>query len=249
MPVMRSDEWRVHVLRTTVFSPGPPSEYKFRDWAETIGSPPETTNTNPRVGTKEEVGTYNDGLLVYQEQLDRVNWRYVSSMEVRDGEMQLGPGAIAFREVAAWFVPMMKEWIASAPAISRVAFGAELMLPVGSHQEGYQVLDTFLHQVDVDPESRDFEYRINRRRDSTTLDASVEINRLSQWKCKKYGLQIQHDGSTNVINMPEVYMVLVDLDVNSIPEIKEIPTGDPAGDLLQELVHLAEEIAHEGDIK
>lgn len=136
-------------------------------------------------------------------------------------------------------------WSGSAETVaSRLAIGAVLLQPVESRRQGYERLAAFLPSVEVDPESSDFFYRINRRRRSVVAD--TELNRLSEWSVAQLTQLAQQDQVLRALDAR--FFCRVGLDINTVPEFDGQLTPGIQGELLKELTSLAIEIASIGDV-
>jgi hypothetical protein len=139
--------------------------------------------------------------------------------------------------------------------MKRLAFAGNLLQFVGSRTEAYNRLNRYLHgvQVDVDGDTTDFVYRVNRRRDSRTGIAGLRINRLCTWLATKlsFGMDAVSQGTGETQNVPirlEQDACVLDVDINTVPDF---PAPElPHGSLLQiytELVDIGLEAAELGD--
>ena len=79
----------------------------------------------------------------------------------------------------------------------------------------------------VGHEAADFRYRINRRRDSATLQDSY-INRLSTWKVNMYMMTVISPNQLEPVPTPTTYALALELDINT--------PGDRNGQLPQDLI-------------
>ena len=94
--------------------------------------------------------------------------------------MLLGP----FEAALAAFRETVREWLDSTdcPALTRIAYGAVLLLEVDDLESGNRLLGELL-SLRADG-ALDLEYKINRRRDSA-IEPGVAINRLCAWSTIK----------------------------------------------------------------
>jgi hypothetical protein len=74
----------------------------------------------------------------------------------------------------------MDQWLQHCPPINRLAFTGSLLQPVDNHPAGYEILNRYMRWVEIDPQSSEFLYRINRRANSTAVQG-LDLNRLSTW--------------------------------------------------------------------
>jgi hypothetical protein len=125
---------------------------------------------------------------------------------------------------------------------------------VDSHTAGYQLVAKYLPSVDVDPETSDFLFQLNRPRKSTTL-SGLKINRLAKWSVAKIqGVHLQMQGASaesgNLITgvkTSELFACRLELDINTDAGWKDTLPAESATSILGELVGLAIEIASKGD--
>lgn len=117
--------------------------------------------------------------------------------------------------------------------------------------EGYRLLDGCLPDVNVDSErSSDFSYQINRPRQSALGIPDLRINRLSRWSVvKRQGFAI-HGGVQPAVTIHQEggLAAKLDLDINTAPDYPSDLQHDRLGDIFQECVGAAVEIAGSGDI-
>jgi len=135
-----------------------------------------------------EEGPWADARLQVEGQPGRVDWRIFSGTPVPDGPMVIGKRA----EAEGPFLDLMSHWLdTSCPPVNRIAFGANLTLPEASLETISGQLDSMLPSVTVDPDgARDFVYRTNRRRQSTSA-ANLQVHRLATWSTMgSIGLEI-----------------------------------------------------------
>jgi hypothetical protein len=149
------------------------------------------------------------------------------------------------------FIGPMRQWLeATCPETKRLAFGALLNLDVGSREEGYRRLSDYL-DFDVNPESFDFLYRINRKRRSEVVPGLV-INRLTTWSVgfrQRETLTIPlAGGAVESEGGHAAYHCRLELDINSAPEFGGPLPHNRLADLLDEMQRWSLEIVRDGDI-
>ena len=149
------------------------------------------------------------------------------------------------------FVPLMRNWLNSCLPVVRVAFGAILLQPVKTQQEGYQLIAEYLPSVKLSPgESSDFSYQINRPRDSKTGIPNLRINRLTKWSVAQYFERRvpMAPGAIRHFDSEVRLDCRLELDINTAPDFQEdLPSGELSR-IFEELVALGEEIATKGDL-
>ena len=243
--------WEAQTLRVTAFLVDREVPPSTPWWDDFIGEPPESEKSRPREGIYRQTGTFENGILNLNRAPGRIDWFYSNKPSEDEGDIAtLGSLTSAQSE----FCTLINQWIPVCPPISRLAFGAVLILPVANRKEGYQTLQELLPAVKLDIEnSADFFYQINRPRKSTTSSSDLEINRLSKWFVQQHmiiGIEIgSRSASVTQHKIPENQTTVckLELDVNTSPEFARDldPKERPA--LFQELVDLSSEIAREGD--
>ena len=153
------------------------------------------------------------------------------------------------------FAELMRAWIRGpCPPIKRFAFTGLMIQEAGSHNDAYCLLQQYLPKVQIDPESTDFNYRINRRVRSATAAFDLPINRLATWSAAKFSVSARAflpGGETEGVPVqvsPTQYAAIVQFDVNTDAErLEELPHDDLER-LLNELIEFATAIASRGDV-
>lgn len=242
--------WNTDYLRLTAFLVDA-QEAPEEVWSSVVGGEPEAESTQRSGGAKAYVAenAHGDGYLTMYVQSKKVDWVYATRPALH------APIATQFMcsldESLRTFGPIIDQVLGSSPPeATRLAFGAVLMYPVDSREEGYSFVDSMLPHVTLDPAgSSDFVYRINRRRPSKVV-TGLPINRLSEWIVARIPV-----GDTAVPlpgdeSSPGTmgYAGRLSLDINTAPEWSEPFDADTQTRLLPELRDLAIEIAQSGDI-
>ena len=118
----------------------------------------------------------------------------------------------------------------------------------------YEVLGQLLPAVQLDPNNtRDFVYRINKRRLSSCGISRLEINRLSTWSAVTVStLNVEIFTSAQqpprIIPSVDNCVCRLELDINSAQEHHLTINASIATELFSELVTLGNEIATKGEI-
>ncbi len=250
--------WQAEAFRLTAFLSEPPPEDN-NWWAELVGQPPQSEERLRREGELRVAGplsqpNLSNAKLLLQVRQDRIDWQMRVGVEVEEGvpaigESHLGP----FTDVIPVFVEMMQTWLGLAQvATTRLALGAKLRLPVQSREEGYSVLSRYL-PFNLDPESSDFSYRINRPRPSASLSDNTLINRLTMWQVLQAETLVislsPGEARTERVSREggPFFACRLELDINSAADRPGTLPQERVGDLLEEFATMAVEIAREGD--
>ena len=242
-------EWMVETLRLTAF-PVTPAEVNLRSWwNDVFGEPPHSIAEEPRIGRSRISGPFRTGTALLQAQVPaRIDWLLTMGGTGEEEVPSLGsyiPNRDAFREVITrWF------HLPDCPVLNRFAFGAILTYPVADVETGYAQLQDYLPNVRLDPaHSEDFQYRINRPRDSAEM-VGLRINRLSTWSVMYFqpvSMQIGPEGISQLTGTRS-FACRLELDINTAPDENITVPPDALPSVFQELVTLANEIIREGDI-
>jgi hypothetical protein len=242
--------WTAESLRLTAFSTTPVTE-RVNWWHDLFGDAPETSTVSKKSGIAEvqEAGPLKPGRLALRIQINRIDWVWSPSEEQAP---DFWPSLGTFTEVVEGFVPLMQKWLAIAPPLNRLAFGAVLMMPVDSREHGYRLLgERYLPALKIDPVgSSDLNYQINRPRPSRTLP-NLAINRLSKWSVlfvRRHLLGVQGDTMRTDKGEEPRHFCRLELDLNTAPIFDRDLAGSSLGPAFDELRALALEIAERGDI-
>jgi len=247
-------QWHTQVLRLTAF-PGPDfAAGETSWWADLVGQRPERQVSQPREAHFLTEGPFQGGKLSLSVEFNRVDWLLAAAEEPAsntEGFPTIGP----FPDTLEGFLHLMLRWLGSedCPELARVAFGSVLLQPVGSRDESYRRLGSYLPSLQLDAQgSSDFLYRINRPRASTAGLAGLRINRLSTWsavvlRSAKFAIGTG-PGPTVWSSAREEHACRLELDVNTMSDFKGLLPRQHVVGVFQELVNLGKEIAERGDI-
>lgn len=245
-------QWQVAALRLTTFL-GPETELdtSVSWWEKVTNKSPELQNNNIKLHQKSEKGIFNDITLSFDLTLGRVDWQ-VTGLPIDQPTIN---SASDFQPISN-LLPILSEvasrWLTVAPPVMRLAFGAQLGIPVADRTSGYQLLSKYLSTVAIDPEgSSDFSFQINRPRRSL-ITPDLKINRLSKWSVLIFtttSLLLQNDNPVSSQRSSSFNSCFLDMDINtSATNTKEF-SQDQSKAYFIELRDLGLEIAKSGDIK
>jgi hypothetical protein len=247
------EAWRAQNLRLIAFPRDPQFAVQQDWWRGLTGVDPENDLVKRQRQEKEASGPFQGTTLTLNIDLLRVQWAAsprldAESIDLGDQPPILGP----FLERKDWFRALMEQWLPRCPSIHRLAFTASLLQPVENHQAGYAMLDRYLRWVDIDPQSSEILYRINRRRDSGTGIPGLTLNRLSTWVVAKFAVLIrviEGGHPEQQIQPTENFSCAVELDINTAPDFRgPLPHADLPR-IFAELVEAGLEIAARGDAR
>jgi hypothetical protein len=243
--------WQAQYLRLIAFPIQPAFERSREWWRELTGNDPQTSTEKRQRLEREDSGSSNGINLSLAVDLVRVQW--TASVAVDPENLPEGIPAIGnFLERRDWFRDLMEQWLAGmGQPVKRLSFAASIVLPTESRQDAYGLLDRYLRCVDVDPNSTDFLYRVNRALPFSTVVDGLVINRLVAWAA----LLVMHYRQImtgHALQAPErvrqgLHGVLLELDVNTAAERHDAIPQDRLAPLFAELTDLARDLARDGD--
>jgi hypothetical protein len=244
--------WNFSLLRMTAF-PVPTHNYEAKVdewWKEIIGEYPDTISQNPKVGLSHAKGTVKYGVLIIENQPLRID--VVMRQKDPDLSPTNVPDLISSIDALEYFQSIAQKWLnlTGGPVLSRLAFGAKLIHPVGGKEDGYKLLQKYLHHIKIDPfNSSDLLYRINRPRPSKTT-SNIIINRLSTWTVERNVVVLIPIVGDQIVNQQQVSTnCSLELDINNKPEFPLNSTNATSVGTFEELIALGKEIAVAGDVE
>ena len=246
------NNWYVDLLRFTGFTT---PDFQIQDpswWQYIVGEPSETRVFHPRKGQFQDKGIFGEGELILKIEPYRIDWIYrAMPIEIDQNRSSLG----LLSEASESFNELIQKWfvVDNFPTLQRVAFGALVIQPVEDRKTGYERISKYLiNSVKLDPESSsDFLYQINRPRDSKLNFPELKINRLTKWSVQTYkhiGVAVGEESKT-VYESEESFACRLELDINTMVNIKNRFNSNDSKNLFNELANLGLEIAEKGDIK
>jgi hypothetical protein len=223
-------------------------------WESLVGAPPELRSAQPRQNVVQESGPYLSGTLTLNVSPLRIDWILTPTVD-QELPPETLPSVGEFPKLIDAYGNALSKWLASAPRMKRIAFGAVILQEVNSHEEGYLLIDRYLPSVELDPKTSDFLYQINRPRISSAAP-EVIVNRLSKWSVAKIqGIQLQFQGgkeATNVVSGVATTKALfgcrLELDLSTDATRTEAFDQNVPPAILGELIGMGLEIASMGDV-
>ncbi len=247
------DAWLPTQLQFVAFPMTPPVAITRDWWREATGEDPAESVKRPH--EKTETGRFDGVALSVTADLIKISWTMAPRIEPGNPPLTI-PTLDSFIGSRDRFVELMRGWISKQYLpIKRLGFGTVLIQNADSHADAYRLLGLYLPAVDVDPESFDFLYRVNRKRTSKSGIPNLQINRVSVWSAAKFSAMIQTMNMESPMQQTSTpfsevqYKVVLNLDVNSDTEREiELPPEN-RDQLFEELVDQATEMATLGDTK
>ncbi len=246
--------WLVESFRLTVFvTPDYKAANQPNWWQDLVASQPDSRVFQPKIGSLREEGQYDNKRLILSIDPTRIDWLLAPLADQVQAQNFFGSiGAV--NDNVEKFSQLMIKWLKleTAPHIQRLAFGMVLLQPVPDRKVGYQTLSRYLPAVELDQDSTDFSYQINRMRDSTIIP-HLKLNRLSKWAVMTFvGASISIVGvvpTEFVLSAPPQFACRLELDVNTAQDYGGKFDQSNSPTVFQELITLAQEIVREGDVK
>ncbi len=244
-------DWQAESLRVTAFLPPIPQREGQNWWEELFEQLPENRSQKPRERAQIDKGSFGAGKLVLDDQVNRVDWRYLVDKENSEpGEI---PKLDSFTASVDPFIDLILRWLqcASCPSINRLAFGAVLLLPVSDLHEGYRQLSSYLPFKIPTKNSSDFIYQINRSRNSVSGVADLRINRLSRWSMAAFywvrnQLFVGQDSVMQRFPGIQELACHLTLDINTVPDPEMVLPQEKLANIFRELSSMANEIIEKG---
>lgn len=229
----------VNSLRfSAFFSMSVPIENKW--WEDVTEYSPDSTTTHLKAGVQITEGQLKDeeieGKLILMVHPTRIDWQLFPLNGLAIGTME---------DLLNSFSALIERWIKISPSVQRIAFGALLNTPLKSKKEVCEWVTFYLPKIDLDEESSEFAFQINRPRVSAKVP-NLYINRLSKWSIDT-SFVVDLNKSTQ---FPEPQLsAKLELDISTAPSTSLKFSSEECSILFEELIELGKEIAIKGDIK
>jgi len=240
--------------RVTAFPVEPVNTATLSWWSDLVGHPPESVTSRPKTGQRQEMGELGGHELTLNVEPERIDWVLAPATTAEEGTVDALPVAGPFPDVSRLFLELIVQWMPRCPKITRLAFGALLLLPVEDRRAGYVEIANYLPGLvaALDPErSSDFFFQINRPRASTTGVTGLTINRLTKWSVtlrKRFTVSLSKSQVTTAGYTDERSACRLEFDINTAPNYPDPLPHDTLPVILKELFGLGEEIAANGDV-
>lgn len=249
-----ANAWQAQYLRCISFPVAPQNAVNQNWWRELTGADRETRVEKRR--EVEEEGTVDGIALNLSIDLLRIQWSAaprLSADSLPEGFPTLGP----FLQWRGWFRDLMHRWFPLSPEIRRLAFAGVLLQPVRTRDEGYELLNSYLRWLDLDPQATDFLYRINRKVPSNSGVEGLEINRLMTWSVGRFAILVRSqligelaEGAGAQTDREERLACVLELDINTVPEPRDrVLPRHALPQIFDELLDRGLEIAARGDYR
>ncbi len=245
--------WEVQQLRLTIFPQFGSELDPDKLWMSVIGEEPELVQAHPKQGVLLMQNPYHLGMLKFNLLPDRIHWVYEVPKNSDDLDSSLGSIDATLSKFAEIANKLFS--IGSKPSAIRIAIGLILDSPVQSKEEGYQALSELLSYVEIDRNSSDFLYQINRPRKMRLGETEIEINRLSKWSV---AVQVQSQfvfqlgstkqGSVKSLSGNKMVSCHLELDISTDEDNQRAFDHGEQKSIFDRLIEQAKEIYEKGDI-
>lgn len=255
MTASSSPPWLAEALRLSAFLSGPLTDQPDTIWQALVGRPPDEIRRYPADGRATAAGRHLNALLRLDLRPSRIDWRL--SFDPRRQSTPI-PSIGPYVPLANQFQELMARWLAARGPLRRLAYASVLLLPTPDLASAHAQLVEFLPAVNLDQENtRDFQYRINRRRHlPSTFEATsvrgLPINRLATWSAVELTQTIVDisggDASHSIVENPaSLTFCRLELDINTVPEHTRTLAASDLPPLFSFLVDAAADLSEHGD--
>lgn len=244
-------DWAVQQLRLSLFASEAISLTE-KDW-KTITGQDEAENRTAIPGGKQYSGKFMGGTFAMGFAANRSDLILTYDDSTPDLTQEVFLPAIGkWAELSKSFATAVSPFLADvALPITRIAFGAILLLPSRTHEESYAKLDGLLPSVKVDPKGKELSYRINWPTPSKVIKG-VELNRITAWASVNFTRMIMQVTGVNMTSAPvsnEHQFVRLDIDHNTPAGRTEPFEKAQRVPIFEELLALAQQNAEVGECK
>jgi len=244
-------EWYAESLRMTAFL-SPSAKVSAQNWWEDIvGELPQNEISQPKTGVKRYDGLFKDdsteGALLLTIQPARIDWQILPLESGIPGFPRIG----LFTNSSMSFQDLMLRWLENSPSLQRLAFGANLWHLAEDYNQLCKRISHYL-SFDLDSNSSDFSYQINRPRESNSIkESNLKINRLSKWGVSSvFKVEIPSKTVTqNFVAQASEIALSLNLDINTMGDFPINSGSENYKKVFRELIEAGKEISEKGDIK
>jgi hypothetical protein len=245
-------DWHLASIRLTIFVT-PDTDVPTTLWREMIGEEPENSNFQRQFALRTQIGPFAEGTLALLIQPMRVDWNHEPVLAPLSGP--LPPVLGAFPAAANPFLEFTRRWITTPrfPSATRIALGLVVVSPTTDRETGYRELAQFIDGVPNTPDARDFQYQVNRPRESRAGVDGLQVNRLSKWSVgwgQLVGFRFDGPPSQNNANITlgtSASHLRLELDINTSADFQGCIPRNAIQNVLNDLLAGANEIIEHGN--
>lgn len=241
--------WHLESFRLTAFLSSPVDDAEAH-WLAVLDAPPDRVATQ-RVGgntlhlAEDEHPDFGRIGLQVDGTKTKVDW-LLGQISLVGAEQRSPVGPLLTDDLWRQLRTFCENWSSRyTEPTKRLAIGATLLGAAHSDRgDGYRALAPFIPAVELDPESSDFQYRINRPRPSRTLPTT--INRVMHWSVAAL-FEAKAEVTKGDLQSTVSFRPRVQLDVNTATEYTEGIQDAKA--VFGELLNNVQEVSKLGDVK
>lgn len=244
-------DWLAKNYRLTFLTQDPFVTEDVDWWEKIIKNKPDTVTKHPNSFGSILEGIYDSNKLKLDIKPERIDWNYTVIEKPGGSPVKSIKTLGIFNKSIISFKKLIEKWfkLEDLPLINRMAFGANLLIPVDDEVKGYKILNDFLPSVTLKyKEPSDFLFQNNRIRKSETDIENLKINRLSKWSVTRFRSFLISAQADTAFNYMDTFACNLDLDINTLKLDNPIP-DDSYYRVFNELVDLGLEIAEKGDVE
>jgi hypothetical protein len=238
--------WQLASIRLTAFSAAGASDADaiFKDF---FGSEPDSATTQKSAFLTELASTHQG--VVQQVSVAGPKVDVVATAPFDAMSKQPLPILPNAQELRSLFQQKAQQLLDRVSNVQRLAVGEHLLIPSESRVDAYERLQSFLPSVALDPQkSSDFFYRINRSRQIKVGEHEITVNRLSQWGCIAFNVELASADVRKTANIGEAVSLITDINSAPTVPIASVLSKQQQGDLISILFDLSREIGEKGDV-
>ena len=249
-PLPPAESWRViHYQLVTFWEAASP--YSGQEWWRSVTGGGDC-DVSKKGMHRTDTGQFQGRMLQLSVTPIRADWTVAPILPDDIQELPAEPYSLgSLKETNDWCVGLLSRWLSTeCPPVVRLSLVTRLVQFTASREDNYRLLDKYLPDVKVDSSANEFQYRINRKRQSTTGVPSLEINRLTTWSSVKFDMNMLVASTQQVkkVFVQPYHAGLVETDVNTDADREGLLPADRLLEIWTELGKLTEEIAAKGDV-
>jgi hypothetical protein len=236
-----SPAWEINILRLSLFG-GQPSSVSV--WADFTGQQPDHHETRSKEQIIREGGPFGGGRLEAVTSAGRLDIVLMPGGPPPSSVTAIAMPPLTVGSIGSalpGFATAAEAWLATYPdPVVRVALGGTLFWAAPDAEKALAQMGPSLHSVHVDPNMRDFLYRVNWRK-SVQIGGLTYLNRLTNWAVVTVGFSL---GAAVIF---EQHFSQMEFDFNSPAEnTQPLPMAD-LSTIFREMRDMLSENAAKGE--
>lgn len=252
LPLPAASEWRVLHHQATVFWEEPQVATDQEWWQEATGGGEFETTRKGLVRT--DAGEHEGRQVQLTVSPIRADWIAFPVINMESEAPLVNPPTLGtFEESCLVLDAIVIPWLESCPSIVRLSSVTKLAHFTPTREDSYAILDRCLPDVIVDPTASEFQFKINRKRESTTGIEQLVINRLCTWSSVKLELTLKLVNAQNLSQQHSIKQeftgAMLEADINTTPEFSSPLPQDRLAEIWHELASLTAGVIANGDYR